>query len=98
MGIGTSPGTQLPSSLRTVSVLTVSNYTKIHPLEKLNMFYCKSEGPTQNFHCTSSPDCEGNISIKLLLMQLPWDRDLSVYLHKLFCPGTTVFFVGQMSG
>lgn len=93
MGTVTSPGTELLSSLRTMSVLMVSNYTQIHPLGKLNMFYCKSEGPTQNLHCTSSPDCEGNISVKLPLMQLPWDRDLSFYLHILFFPWTTVFFI-----
>lgn len=34
MGTGTSPGTELLSSLRTVSVLTVSNFTQIHPLGK----------------------------------------------------------------
>lgn len=63
------------------------NRLKLHTrLGKLNMFYCKSAGPTQNFHCTSSPDCEGSISIKLPLMQLPWGRDLSLYLHKLFYP------------
>lgn len=73
--------------------LTVSNYTQIHPLGKLNTFYCKSEGPTQNFPCINSPNCKGNSSIKLPLMQLPWDRHLELYLHKLFCLRTTVSFV-----